>query len=65
MNRARKSGGAGSGEVKNSLLPKMGTGKGMAKPIKNSIAVRPGANSASKVGNSLALCGPGMKKKGY
>lgn len=64
MNRARKQGGAGGTGVKNSVLPAIGSkGKGGAKPIKNSIAVRPGSNSG-KVQNSIALCGP-MKKGKY
>lgn len=63
MTRARKSGGAGGTGVKNSVLPPIGKGKGSAKPVKNSIAVRPGNASASKVLNSIALnCG---HKKGY
>jgi len=63
MNRARKTGGAGGTGAKNSLIPPMGKGKGSPKPVKNSIAVRPGSASANKVGNSIALNKGG--KKGY
>lgn len=61
MNRARIAGGAGSGSVKNSLVPPMGKGKGLPKPVKNAIAAQAGAHKSSTVGNSLALCG--HKKK--
>jgi len=63
MNRARKSGGAGGTGAKNSVLRPMGKGKGTPKPVKNSIAVRPGSAKAGKVGNSIALNKGG--KKGY
>ena len=55
MTRARKADGSKAMPIKNSLAHKAGKGSGGAKPVANSIAVRPGANSASKVGNSLAL----------
>ena len=64
MTRARKSGGAGGSGATNSVLPAMGSGKGTPKPVKNSIAVRPGNASASRVGNSIAL-GKKGGKKGY
>lgn len=57
MTRARKTATGPSGSTKNSVLPAMGGGKSGPKPIKNSIAVRPGANSSSKVKNAIALKG--------